>query len=278
MCDRTPPVGRVTFIGTGPGAEDLITLRGARRIAAADVVVWPASAMPPEVVREHARPDAEVLDCSRWGRDHLLALFRRAAAQRLEVARLLPADAALWSGVQEQHEACRRLGLQVEIVPGVAALSAVVAAAGREVTAPALRLSSQDGEIPGDGVLAVTAPAARVDALVARLRASGRPDDTPVVVGYRPSRPDELVLTTTLGELESVVKRHRLWLPAIFLVGPALGAAGPRSTAAGSVAGGVAGSVAGAVSGAAAGAAATAGLHRPYRAYRRGRRARSGRT
>jgi len=307
MCDKTPSVGRVFFVGAGPGADDLITVRGARRIGQADIVVWPAVAIPPEAVRGHARPDAELVDCSRYGREHLMQLYRRAAAQRLTVARLVPGDAALWSGVQRQYDACRRLGLQVEIVPGVSALSAVLAATGRELTEPAVALAQQDGvAVPApDGVVAVTASAARTEALVARLRAAGRPDDTPVVVGYKPSRPDELVLTTTLGELEATVKLHRLWLPALFLVGRAPASGGRRAaagsgtvsgmasgsvsgTASGSVSGMASGSVSGTASGTASGSAsgsapadgsasgsawASAGardaLHRPYRRRRR---------
>lgn len=218
MCEKTPSAGKVSFVGAGPGAEDLITVRGARRIAEADVVVWPASALPIDAVRAHARPGAELVDCSRLGLDHLLQLYRRAAAQRLAVARVIAGDGVLWSGVQQQYDACRRLGLQVEIVPGVAALAAVAAATGREVTEPSVQLVQQDGAT-GPGTVAVTASAARTEALVAQLRATGRPDDTTVVVGYKPSRPDQLVLTTTLGELQQVVKQHRLWLPALFLVG-----------------------------------------------------------
>ena len=209
MCENTPLAGRVSFVGAGPGAADLITVRGARLIAGADIVVWPSSAVPAEAIREHARPDAELVDCSRAGSEHVLQLYRRAAAQRLTVATVVAGDAALWSGVQQQYDACRRLGLQVEIVPGVSALSAVVAATGRELTEPSVLLTRQDGDLAADGVVAVSASAARIEALVARLRAGGRTDDTPVVLGYRPSRPDGLVLTATLGELESTADKVR---------------------------------------------------------------------
>jgi precorrin-4/cobalt-precorrin-4 C11-methyltransferase len=268
MCDKTPPVGRVSFVGAGPGAGDLITVRGARRIGEADVVVWPASAIPPEAVRGHATPNAELVDCSRYGHEHMLQLYRRAAAQRLAVARLVPGDAALWSGVQRQFEACRRLGLQVEIVPGVSALAAVLAATGRELAEPAVVLARQDGSggpAPhgGHDTLAVTTSAARTEALAVALRAAGRPDDTPVLVGYKPSRPDQLLLATTLGELAGTVKRHRLWLPALFLIGRAP-AAGARRTAAGAGSGTVSGWAAGAV---------RDGLHRRYRRRRTSQRA-----
>jgi len=238
MCDNTPSAGRVFFVGAGPGADDLITVRGARRIAEADVVVWPAGAVAVEMVHAHARPDAELVDCSRLSADHLMGLYRRAAAQRLALARLVAGDGMQWSGVQQQYDACRRLGLQVEIVPGVSMLPAVLAAAGRELTEASVQLvrHGADARPDGHGTVAVTAPAARVEALAAHLRAGGRPDDTPVVVGHKPSRPDQLVLCTTLGELEHTVQQHRLWLPALFLVGRApatggIGASGGRDGA-----------------------------------------------
>lgn len=221
MYDNTRPVGRVSFVGAGPGADDLITVRGARRIGEAAVVLWPAGAIPRELVREYAGPEVELVDCSRFGHERLMQFYRQVAAQRLVVTQVFPCDAVLWSGVQQLYEACRRFGLQVEIVPGVSALSAVAAATGRELTEPAVLLVQHDRvEATLDGAaVAITAAAARTETLVARLRAAGRPDGTPVVVGYKPSLPDEQVLTTNLGELEYTVKRHRLWLPALFLVG-----------------------------------------------------------
>jgi precorrin-4/cobalt-precorrin-4 C11-methyltransferase len=221
MYENTRPAGRVSFIGAGPGAEDLITVRGARRIGEADVVVWPVGSIPRELVRGYAGPEAELVDCSRFGQERLLQFYRNAAAQRLVVAHLMPGDAVLWSGVQQLYEACQRFGLRVEIVPGVPELSAVAAAAGHEFTEPAVLQVQHDRVEPTlDGAaVAIIAAAARTETLVARLRAAGRPDGTPVVVGYKPSMPDQQVLATNLGELEYTVKRHRLWRPALFLIG-----------------------------------------------------------
>jgi len=237
--------GRVVFVGTGPGAADLITVRGARRIAEADIVLWPAGAVPVECVREHARPDAELIDSSRWGNEQLLATFRRAAARRLTVAVVHAGELPTAGELGRQHDACRQLGMRVEIVAGVSVFAAAAAAAGRELT----------GEAPDDAVIAtrtdcglvrlpewtrqaspgrhgsttaVVAPAARAGVLVEQLRASGYPDDTPVLVAYKISLPDQLVLRTTLGELECAVKNHRLWRQTVFLVGRIFGAAQPR--------------------------------------------------
>jgi precorrin-4 C11-methyltransferase len=238
--------GRVSFIGAGPGAADLITLRGARRIAEADIVVWAASLVDPECVREHARPDAELIDSSLITHDDVIEIYRRAAGQRLKVARVHSGDPSLWGAVQEQYDSAVRLGLDVEIVPGVSAFSAAAAIAGRELTVPEVAQSViltrlEGGKTPmpdGEQVrefarhgttMAIFLSAARSGQLVDELRAGGYPDDTPVVVAYKVTWPDELVLHTTLGELSETVKQHKLWRHTLFLVGKALSATGTRS-------------------------------------------------
>ncbi|HEY3752659.1 MAG TPA: precorrin-4 C(11)-methyltransferase [Pseudonocardiaceae bacterium] len=238
--------GRVSFIGAGPGAADLITLRGAKRIAEADIVVWAASLVDPECIREHARQDAEVIDSSRITHDDVLEIYRRAFSQQLKVARVHSGDPSLWGAVQEQYDSCVRLGLEVEIVPGVSAFSAAAAIAGRELTVPEVAQSViltrlEGGKTPmPDGehirefarhgtTMAIFLSAARSGQLVDELRAGGYEDDTPVVVAYKVTWPDELVLHTTIGELADTVKEHKLWRHTLFLVGKALRAEGTRS-------------------------------------------------
>jgi precorrin-4 C11-methyltransferase len=238
--------GRVSFVGAGPGAADLITVRGARRIAEADVVVWAASLVAPECVHENARPDAELIDSSKITLEDVLAIYRRAAREKLRVARVHSGDPALWGAVQEQYDACVRLGLEVEIVPGVSAFSAAAAAIGRELTVPEVAQSIvltrlEGGKTPmppGERIrdfarhgttMAVFLSAARTGQLAEELRAGGYAEDTPVVVAYKASWPDELLLYTTLGELELTVKQNKLWRHTLFLIGRALDAAGTRS-------------------------------------------------
>jgi precorrin-4 C11-methyltransferase len=221
-------------------------LRGARRIAEADIVVWAASLVDPECVREHARPDAELIDSSLITHDDVLEIYRRAAGQHLKVARVHSGDPSLWGAVQEQYDSAVRLGLDVEIVPGVSAFSAAAAIAGRELTVPEVAQSViltrlEGGKTPmPDGehirefarhgtTMAIFLSAARSGQLVDELRAGGYPDDTPVVVAYKVTWPDELVLHTTVGELADTVKQHKLWRHTLFLVGKALSATGTRS-------------------------------------------------
>jgi precorrin-4 C11-methyltransferase len=238
--------GRVSFIGAGPGAADLITVRGAKRIAEADIVVWAASLVDPECVREHARPDAELVDSSLITHEDVLAVYRRAAGERLRVARVHSGDPSLWGAVQEQYDSAKKLGLDVEIVPGVSAFSAAAAIAGRELTVPEVAQSViltrlEGGKTPmpeGEHIrefarhgttMAIFLSAARSGQLVDELRAGGYADDTPVVVAYKVTWPDELVLHTTIGELTETVKQHKLWRHTLFLVGKALNSGGTRS-------------------------------------------------
>jgi precorrin-4/cobalt-precorrin-4 C11-methyltransferase len=230
--------GRVSFVGAGPGAADLITLRGARRIAEADVVIWAPSAVDAECVREHAREEAELVDFSRVPHEEVVELYRRAAASRLKVVRLHAGDPATWGGVQDQYDSCQRLGLEVEIVPGVAPLSAVGAAIGKELTgsevAQSIILTAPESiesvrEFAQHGTtMAVSLPGARADQFVEKLRAGGYADETPVVVAYKVSQPDELIVHTTVGELEQTVKKHKLYRAALFLVGTTFKAERPR--------------------------------------------------
>ncbi|HEX4221400.1 MAG TPA: precorrin-4 C(11)-methyltransferase [Pseudonocardiaceae bacterium] len=238
--------GRVSFIGAGPGAADLITLRGARRIAEADIIVWAASLVDPDCIKEHAQADAELIDSSLITHEDVIEVFRRAMRDHKRVARVHSGDPSLWGAVQEQYDACLRLGIEVEIVPGVSAFSAVAAVVGRELTLPEVAQSViltrlEGGKTPmPDGeqirefarhgtTMAIFLSAARSGQLVEELLAGGYAEDTPVVVAYKATWPDELILHTTIGELVEAVKQHKLWRHTLFLVGRALRAGGTRS-------------------------------------------------
>ncbi len=237
--------GRVTFVGAGPGAADLVTLRGARTIASADVVVWASSLVHPDVVA-HARPGALVVDSAGIPLEAVTALYRRAAVDGLHVARVHSGDPALWGAVQEQLEICAGLALVTEVVPGVSSVTAAAAAIQRELTVPEVaqtviltRLGGGKTPMPpGEQVrelarhgttMALFLSTARSAALQRELLDGGYPADTPCVVAYRVSWPEELVVGCTLGELAGTVKAHRLWKHTLVLVGPALAAGGTRS-------------------------------------------------
>ncbi|GAA4086325.1 precorrin-4 C(11)-methyltransferase [Actinomadura miaoliensis] len=237
--------GRVLFVGAGPGAADLLTFRAARAIAAADVVIWAASLVHPDVL-EHARPDAEIVDSATLPMEGVLPYYERAAAEGLTVARVHSGDPALWGALQEQLDRCRELGLETEVVPGVSSFSAVAAAVERELTIPEVAQSviltrlggGKTPMPPGEEVrefarhgatMALFLSAARSGQLQDELLEGGYPEDTPCVVAYQCTWPDELIVRCALGELAATIKAHRLWKHTLVLVGPALAAEGTRS-------------------------------------------------
>jgi precorrin-4/cobalt-precorrin-4 C11-methyltransferase len=237
--------GKVWFVGAGPGAADLLTLRGARVIAAADVVLWASSLVHPDVLA-HARPSAEIVDSAELPLEGAAPIYLRAQADGLAVARIHSGDPALWGAVQEQRELCDELGLAHETVPGVSAYAAVSALAGRELTVPEVaqsviltRLGGGKTPMPAGeelaglaahgATMAVFLSAARSGQLQAELLAGGYPAATPVLIAYRATWPEELLLECTVGTLAETVKAHKLWKHTLFLAGPALAARGQRS-------------------------------------------------
>jgi len=242
---RAVVAGKVWFVGAGPGAADLLTLRAARVIGEADVVIWAASLVHEDVLH-HVRPDAEVVDSSQLPLEGVRPLYGRAASEGLVVARIHSGDPTLWGAVQEQREICDELGLEYETVPGVSAFSAVAAIVERELTVPEVaqsviltRLGGGKTPMPaGEEIsdlarhgtsMALFLSAARSGQLVDELLAGGYPPETPVVAAYQATWPDELVLHCTIATLEATVKEHKLWKHTLFLVGPALSAGGRRS-------------------------------------------------
>jgi precorrin-4/cobalt-precorrin-4 C11-methyltransferase len=237
--------GKVTFVGAGPGAADLLTLRAAAAIAKADVIIW-ASSLVQEEILTHARPEARIVDSAAVALEDVIALYEQAAEHGWHVARIHSGDPSLWGAMQEQLDRAVSLGLEVEVIPGVSAFSAVAAAIGRELTIPevsqSLILTRLEGgktpmppretvrEFAQHGTtMALFLSAARSGQLQDELLAGGYAPETPCVVAYRVSWEDELIVHCSLEALSETVKEHKLWKHTLVLVGPALSAGGTRS-------------------------------------------------
>jgi precorrin-4/cobalt-precorrin-4 C11-methyltransferase len=243
--DGSSSTGRVVFVGAGPGAPDLLTERGARAIQDADIVIW-ASSLVDQRILAHAKSDAEIVDSAKLPMEGVLPYYQRAAQQNLTVARVHSGDPSLWGAVQEQLERCAELGLDTEIVPGVSSFTAVAAAIQRELTIPEVAQSviltrlggGKTPMPPGEQVrqfarhgttMALFLSAARSGQLQEELLAGGYPEDTPCVVAYQVTWPDELIIHTALHDLAATVRQRKLWKHTLVLVGPALATAGSRS-------------------------------------------------
>jgi precorrin-4/cobalt-precorrin-4 C11-methyltransferase len=237
--------GKVTFVGAGPGAPDLLTQRGANAIAAADIVIWASSLVHPAVL-DHARADAEIVDSARLPMEGVVPYYQRAADENLSVARVHSGDPSLWGAVQEQLDRCAALGLDTEVVPGVSSFTAVAARIRRELTIPEVaqsviltRLGGGKTPMPPreqvaefarhQTTMALFLSAARSGQLQDELLSGGYPPDTPCVVASQVTWPDELILHCALADLAATIRERKLWKHTLVLVGPALAAEGSRS-------------------------------------------------
>jgi precorrin-4 C11-methyltransferase len=237
-------LGKVWFIGAGPGAPDLLTIRGARLIGRADVVIW-ARSLVSEGILEHASPGAEIVESTTIPLEGVRAIYERAVAENLRIARVHSGDPSIYGAVIEQIELCEELGLEWEIVPGVSSLGAAAAAIGRELTVPEIsqsviltRKASRTPMPEGEKVrsfashgttMAIFLSAARPRALQRELLEGGYPPDTPCAVVYKASWPDEQVIECPLEELAGRIREAGFTRQALILVGPGLGAGGTRS-------------------------------------------------
>ena len=235
---------RILFVGAGPGAADLLTLRAVNAIAAADVVIW-ASSLVHEDVLEHAPADAEVLDSKVLTLEDVLAVYRRAKEQGLTVTRIHSGDPSVYGAMQEQLDAVDELGIAWEIIPGVTSVAATAAAVGRELTIPEIaqsvvftRMATRTPMPAGEQLrdlarhgttMALFLSAARPNRLQTELLEGGYGPDTPCVVGYRVSWPDERIVTCRLDELAATIRQLQVTMHTLVLVGPALHARGTRS-------------------------------------------------
>jgi precorrin-4/cobalt-precorrin-4 C11-methyltransferase len=243
----SPAVGAalVSFVGAGPGAADLLTLRAARVIGDADIVVW-ASSLVHEDVLAHARADAEIVDSAALPLEGVEPLYRRAADQGLRVARIHSGDPALWGAVAEQRAICDRVPIAHETVPGVSAAAAAAAVVDAELTVPEVAQSVvltrlEGGKTPmppGETVrsfaahgatMALFLSAARAKQLQQELLAGGYPAETPCVVAYRVSWEDQDTARCRLDRLAETVRARRWWKHTLILVGPALDPAAVRT-------------------------------------------------
>ena len=229
--------GLVSFVGAGPGAADLLTVRAVGVLAAADVVVW-ARSLVDEGILAHARDDAELLSSDDRTLEDVVAIYARAAAEDLRVARVHSGDVSLYGALHEQLQACRALGIPYEIVPGVSSMAGAAAALGQELTVPdvsqtliltrrATRTSMPAHEDLRElarhgATMVLFLSVRRPRELQADLIEGGYAPDAPCAVVYRATWPDELVLRCGLGQLADTIRAARITTQALVIVGPAL--------------------------------------------------------
>jgi precorrin-4/cobalt-precorrin-4 C11-methyltransferase len=236
----------VHFIGAGPGAPDLITVRGQSLVQRCPVCLYAGSLVPKEIIAL-APADARVVDTAPLHLDEIEAEFVRAHEAGLEVARLHSGDLSVWSAMGEQLRRLERLGIPFTVTPGVPAFAASAAALAQELTLPELsqsvvltRTSGRASAMPAretlehfaasGATLAVHLSVHVLESVVERLVPHYGPA-CPVAVVYRASWPDEKVLRGRLESIVALVREHPIDSTATILVGPVLGAREFRESA-----------------------------------------------
>ncbi|MGE4218310.1 MAG: precorrin-4 C(11)-methyltransferase [Alphaproteobacteria bacterium] len=227
----------VHFIGAGPGAPDLITVRGRDLIARCPVVLYAGSLVPPEVIA-FAPAGARVVDTAPLTLDEILAEMQAADAAGLDVARVHSGDPSLYGAIGEQMRRLDALGIAYDVTPGVPAFAAAAAALKRELTLPGVaqsvvltRTAVRSSPMPEGEDLETLAASGATLALhlsvrnLARVVAALTPRygaDCPVAIVYRASWPDERILRGTLGDIEARVADTDISRTAMILVGRVL--------------------------------------------------------
>jgi precorrin-4/cobalt-precorrin-4 C11-methyltransferase len=227
----------VHFIGAGPGAPDLITVRGRDLIARAALVLYAGSLVPREVLAS-ARPEARVVDTAPMTLDEIVDEMRRAAEAGEEVARVHSGDPALYGAIAEQIRRLRALGIPYDVTPGVPAYAAAAAALGQELTLPEVsqtviltRTSGKASTMPEGEDLATLAASGATLAVHLSVRNLKHVSETlaplygadcPVAVVYRASWPDQQVIRGTFADIRQKVRAARITRTALILVGRVL--------------------------------------------------------
>jgi precorrin-4/cobalt-precorrin-4 C11-methyltransferase len=228
----------VHFIGAGPGAADLITIRGRDLIASCPVCLYAGSLVPEELL-SHCPEGARIVNTAPLSLDEIIAEIKTAHAAGQDVARLHSGDLSVWSAMGEQLRRLRAEGIPYDVTPGVPSFAAAAAALGAELTLPGVaqslvltRTSGRASAMPeGEtlenfaatgATLAIHLSVHVLEDVVARLTPAYGPD-CPVAVIWRATWPDQRIVKATLSTVEEATGGER-GRTALILVGPALGA------------------------------------------------------
>ena len=227
----------VHFIGAGPGAADLITLRGRDLIAACPVCLY-AGSLVPAALLTHCPPGARIINTAALDLDRIIAEIATAHAEGHDIARLHSGDLSVWSAMGEQIRRLRELGIPYDVTPGVPSFAAAAAVLGTELTLPGVaqsvvltRTSGRASAMPDGETLAAFGATGATLAIHLSVHVLTRVQDEliphygadcPVAVVFRASWPDQRIIRATLGSLEpSIGEGERT---ALILVGRALSA------------------------------------------------------
>ena len=215
----------VHFVGAGPGAVDLITIRGQKYIEEADVIIYAGSLVNPELLSK-ARPDCQVYDSSRLSLEEVIDLMKDSERSGEKIVRLHTGDPSIYGAIREQMDELDKLGISYDYTPGVSSFCGAAAALNLEYTLPGISQSVLLTRMPGrtpvpdkEPTMVFFLSAGNIDGLVKELLEAGRSKDTPCAIVYKATWPDEEKYVTTLENLALVAEQHNITKTALIIVG-----------------------------------------------------------
>ena len=230
----------VHFVGAGPGAEDLITLRGAALLGNADVVIYTGSLVSPAILKLVRTEGAKIYNSAEMTLDQVIEVMAEADANGLDVVRLHTGDPSLYGAIREQIDELKKRGIAFEVVPGVSSMGAAAAALETEYTLPGVSQSvivtRMAGRTPVPESESIASLASHGATMVIFLSAGMLRElseqlleggaytaDTPAAIVYKASHPEEKVIRTRIGDLAAEGDRNEISRTALVIVGDFLG-------------------------------------------------------
>jgi len=229
--------GKVFFVGAGPGDPELITLKGKRLLANADVIVYAGSLLNPEILK-FSKQGAKLYDSAAMSLDEIIKTMVDAAKKGKTVVRLHDGDPSFYGAIKEQMDHLEKEGIEYEVVPGVSSLQAAAASLKRELTLPGVSqtviITRPEGRTPvteaenlaelakHKATMAIFLGIPAIDTVVEKLRLGGYSEDTPVAVVYKASWREEKIVKGTLSDIAEKVRKAEIKSTALILVGEVL--------------------------------------------------------
>ena len=234
----------VHFVGAGCGAADLITIRGARLLSEADVVVYAGSLVNPELL-SYAKKECVIYNSAAMTLEEVIEVIKKAESEFLNTVRLHTGDPSLYGAIREQMDELDRLNICYAVCPGVSAFSGAAAALNAEYTLPGISqtliITRIEGRTPvpegerlrslaaHNASIALYLSAGMAGKVTEELLAGGYTEDTPAAIIYKASWPDEMVCRCTVGTLAETANMNGIEKTALIVVGGFLGSGYERS-------------------------------------------------
>lgn len=234
----------VHFVGAGSGAPDLITVRGAKLLSQADVVIYAGSLVNPALL-DYTKPGCEIHDSARMTLEQVMDVIQSAEAAGKTTVRLHTGDSSIYGAVREQFDRLDALGIDYDVCPGVSAFCGAAASLKTEYTLPDVSQTVIITRAPGrtpvperESIRSLAAHRATMvlflstgltELLQRELLAGGYPENTPAAVVYKATWPEERIFRCTLGTLHKTVTENGLTKTALIVVGDCMGQQYQRS-------------------------------------------------